>query len=53
MTEFDPHRGAQAPAAWDDLLAEPGTILADGAMGTMLFQAGLQFGDPPEVWNLT
>jgi 5-methyltetrahydrofolate--homocysteine methyltransferase len=22
-------------------------------MGTMLFQAGLQFGDPPEVWNLT
>jgi 5-methyltetrahydrofolate--homocysteine methyltransferase len=27
-------------------------ILADGAMGTMLFEAGLQFGDPPEVWNL-
>ena len=53
MTEFDPHRGAQAAAAWDDLLAEPGTILADGAMGTMLFEAGLQFGDPPEVWNLT
>ena len=22
-------------------------------MGTMLFEAGLQFGDPPEVWNLT
>jgi 5-methyltetrahydrofolate--homocysteine methyltransferase len=22
-------------------------------MGTMLFQSGLQFGDPPEVWNLT
>jgi len=22
-------------------------------MGTMLFAAGLQFGDPPEVWNLT
>ena len=21
-------------------------------MGTMLFSAGLQFGDPPEVWNL-
>ena len=21
-------------------------------MGTMLFAAGLQFGDPPEVWNL-
>jgi 5-methyltetrahydrofolate--homocysteine methyltransferase len=30
-----------------------GAALADGAMGTMLFQAGLQFGDPPEVWNLT
>jgi methionine synthase I (cobalamin-dependent) len=28
-------------------------ILADGAMGTMLFSAGLQSGDPPEVWNLT
>ncbi|HEY8169113.1 MAG TPA: homocysteine S-methyltransferase family protein [Candidatus Limnocylindrales bacterium] len=27
-------------------------VLADGAMGTMLFSAGLQFGDPPEVWNL-
>ena len=22
-------------------------------MGTMLFANGLQFGDPPEVWNLT
>ena len=22
-------------------------------MGTMLFMSGLQFGDPPEVWNLT
>ncbi|HJW21648.1 MAG TPA: homocysteine S-methyltransferase family protein, partial [Candidatus Limnocylindrales bacterium] len=22
-------------------------------MGTMLFAEGLQFGDPPEVWNLT
>ena len=22
-------------------------------MGTMLFLNGLQFGDPPEVWNLT
>lgn len=22
-------------------------------MGTMLFAAGLQFGDPPEVWNLS
>ena len=36
-----------------DLLTEPGPHLADGAMGTMLFANGLQFGDPPEVWNLT
>jgi 5-methyltetrahydrofolate--homocysteine methyltransferase len=35
------------------LLARGGPVLADGAMGTMLFSAGLQFGDPPEVWNLT
>ncbi len=38
---------------WRALLAEGGPILADGAMGTMLFAAGLQFGDPPEVWNLS
>ena len=38
---------------WRRLLAESPTILADGAMGTMLFGAGLQFGDPPEVWNIT
>ena len=37
---------------WRELLAEGGPILADGAMGTMLFADGLQFGDPPEVWNL-
>jgi 5-methyltetrahydrofolate--homocysteine methyltransferase len=40
-------------ARWEALLAEGGPILADGAMGTMLFLNGLQFGDPPEVWNLT
>jgi methionine synthase I (cobalamin-dependent) len=38
---------------WRDLLAEGTPILADGAMGTMLFAAGLQFGDPPEVWNVS
>jgi len=39
-------------ARWD-LLVQGGTpVLADGAMGTMLFAAGLQFGDPPEMWNL-
>src|SRR4029450_13895314 len=35
-----------------ELLDGTGPILADGAMGTMLFEAGLQFGDPPEIWNL-
>jgi 5-methyltetrahydrofolate--homocysteine methyltransferase len=56
VTGIDSDQGtvpAPAQARWHDLLAEPGTVLADGAMGTMLFQAGLQFGDPPEVWNLT
>jgi len=43
----------QASQRFRDLLAEDGPILADGAMGTMLFANGLQFGDPPEVWNLT
>jgi 5-methyltetrahydrofolate--homocysteine methyltransferase len=27
-------------------------VLADGAMGTMLFASGLASGDPPETWNL-
>jgi 5-methyltetrahydrofolate--homocysteine methyltransferase len=45
--------GGKASQRFRDLLAEPGAILADGAMGTMLFANGLQFGDPPEVWNLT
>jgi 5-methyltetrahydrofolate--homocysteine methyltransferase len=44
--------GGKASQKFRDLLAEPGPILADGAMGTMLFANGLQFGDPPEVWNL-
>lgn len=39
-------------AKWQDLIAVPGLILADGAMGTMLFEAGLQFGDSPERWNV-
>ena len=34
------------------LLNEKKYILADGGMGTMLFAAGLQHGDPPEKWNL-
>jgi methionine synthase I (cobalamin-dependent) len=51
--EFD--RAGESPAngRWLALLAEGGPILADGAMGTRLFAAGLQFGDPPEVWNVS
>ncbi len=37
---------------WQSLLKKPGVILADGAMGTMLFDAGLAFGNPPESWNV-
>ncbi len=44
--------GGAASARLLELLAQ-GPVMADGAMGTMLFSAGLQFGDPPEVWNLT
>jgi 5-methyltetrahydrofolate--homocysteine methyltransferase len=33
------------------LTAEP-YILLDGAMGTMLFEMGLESGNPPEEWNL-
>jgi len=38
---------------WHALIDSGSPVLADGAMGTMLFAEGLQFGDPPEVWNLT
>ncbi|CAN5636814.1 betaine--homocysteine S-methyltransferase [soil metagenome] len=44
--------GGAASARFRAVLDEGGPILADGAMGTMLFAAGLQFGDPPELWNL-
>lgn len=40
-------------ARWEALVRGGNPVLADGAMGTMLFAAGLQFGDPPEVWNVT
>src|SRR5688572_6867048 len=45
--------GGAASARFRDVLAAGDTVMADGAMGTMLFANGLQFGDPPEVWNLT
>jgi len=34
------------------LLASGKPILLDGAMGTMLMDAGLEHGNPPEEWNL-
>ncbi len=34
------------------LLEEYPYLLADGAMGTMLFAAGLQSGGAPELWNI-
>jgi 5-methyltetrahydrofolate--homocysteine methyltransferase len=34
------------------LLQETEIILADGAMGTMLFAAGLPQGELPQLWNL-
>jgi methionine synthase I (cobalamin-dependent) len=53
MTASPSPSPASGADRWRALLAAPGVVLADGAMGTMLFDAGLQFGDPPEVWNLT
>jgi 5-methyltetrahydrofolate--homocysteine methyltransferase len=35
-----------------DLLATGETILADGAMGTRLFDLGLEHGASPELWNV-
>src|SRR3972149_10827 len=29
-----------------------GVVMAAGAMGTMLFDAGLEYGEAPERWNL-
>lgn len=34
------------------LLASQPYVLADGAMGTMLMNTGLEHGDPPEEWNV-
>ena len=38
--------------AWEELLGRPGLVLADGGMGTMLMELGLQFGASPELWNV-
>ena len=37
---------------WQELLNGGDPIMADGAMGTMLMANGLEFGDPPELWNV-
>ncbi len=39
-------------ASWQELVQEGAPVVADGAMGTMLMANGLEFGDPPEIWNL-
>jgi methionine synthase I (cobalamin-dependent) len=47
-----PVSSATQRARWEATIRAQPTTLADGAMGTMLFEAGLQFGDPPEMWNV-
>ncbi len=37
--------------AFEKLLGEKSTLLADGATGTTFFGMGLQSGDAPELWN--
>ena len=37
---------------WQNLINRPGAIIADGAMGTMLQQAGLKPGELPTLWNV-
>src|SRR5687767_15183821 len=39
-------------ATWQELINRSGAVVADGAMGSMLMANGLEFGDPPEIWNL-
>ncbi len=36
----------------EQLLATHDYLIADGGMGTMLMNAGLEQGDPPEMWNV-
>jgi methionine synthase I (cobalamin-dependent) len=38
--------------ALQTLLDQSAVILADGAMGTMLFDLGLEHGGSPELWNV-
>ena len=36
----------------DELVAETGWVIADGATGTNYFKLGLETGYPPELWNV-
>ena len=36
----------------DELIAEKGWVIADGATGTNYFKLGLETGYPPELWNV-
>lgn len=38
--------------SFEELLKQNGPILLDGAMGTMLFDRGLEHGGAPELWNV-
>ena len=37
---------------WQALVEGRRTAMADGAMGTMLFEQGLESGGSPELWNI-
>ena len=41
------------PAAGDFFAALPRVFVLDGAMGTRLYEMGLQPGEVPELWNLS
>ena len=43
---------SQSSNPLSDLLARRGRLVADGGMGTSLFELGLQAGATPELWNV-
>jgi 5-methyltetrahydrofolate--homocysteine methyltransferase len=52
MSESDGTRRTDIRAkSLTDRLAEGETLIADGAMGTLLMAKGLEPGAPPETWN--
>lgn len=50
--DSDPGHNRRSMTTWQELVQAGGPVVADGAMGTMLMANGLEFGDPPELWNL-